>query len=64
MWYLGLFRRALKASQASIEQAIAIAKFWQQRSRQELNERQLKVIQRLLEEEPAGFEGGLTNLRR
>lgn len=60
-WFLGMYARALASSGSAVGKALLIAKFWQKRSQTELNERQLKVVQRLLEAEPAGFEGGLTN---
>lgn len=60
-WFLQMFTRAVERSEEVIQKAIFIAKFWQTRSRAELNERQLKVLQKLLEAEPLGFEGGLTN---
>ena len=49
------------SSEGIINKALIIAKFWQTRSRSELNGRQLKIIQRMLEAEPKGFEGGMTN---
>lgn len=60
-WFLGMFERALNGSQDIVNRTTTIAKFWQTYDRGELNERQIKAIQRLLEAEPAGFEGGLTN---
>ncbi|MCB0365894.1 MAG: Fic family protein [Bdellovibrionales bacterium] len=61
VWYLDLFKRALHASQSSIDLAVQVAKFWQDHSQLELNGRQLKVVKKLLEAGPHGFEGGLTN---
>ncbi len=37
------------------------ARFWQRYAQIGLKERQAKVINRLLEAGPGGFEGGLTN---
>jgi Fic family protein len=37
------------------------ARFWEIHSQTELNQRQRKVINRLLDAGPGGFEGGLTN---
>ena len=61
VWFLDLFKRALHASQSSIDLAVQVAKFWQDHSQLELNGRQLKVVKKLLEAGPEGFEGGLTN---
>lgn len=60
-WFLGLFTRAIKNSEGTIELALSIAKFWKTHSQSVLNERQLKVVNRLLEAGPGGFEGGMTN---
>jgi Fic family protein len=60
-WFLGLFVRGVDRSEKTIELALSIAKFWKAHSQSALNERQLKVIHRLLEAGPGGFEGGMTN---
>lgn len=60
-WFLLMFTRAVESSQEIVQKALFMAKFWQIHGRVELSERQAKVIQRLLEAEPQGFEGGLTN---
>lgn len=60
-WFLGLFIRAVKTSEATIETALSIAKFWKENSQSALNVRQLKAVNRLLEAGPKGFEGGMTN---
>ena len=38
-----------------------ITRFWQRHAQAELNERQRKVLNRLLDAGPGGFEGGMTN---
>jgi Fic family protein len=60
-WYLGLFTRAVDASKETIDLALAVAKFWKEHSQTGMSERQLKVVTRLLEAGPKGFEGGMTN---
>jgi hypothetical protein len=60
-WFLEMYERAVSEPHGHIEKALRVAKFWQARSHSELNERQLKVVKRLLESEPEGFEGGMTN---
>ncbi|MEO7162595.1 MAG: Fic family protein [Bdellovibrionia bacterium] len=60
-WFLQMYTRAVNRSQDMIQKALRVGQFWQKRSNAELNERQLKVIKRLVETEPVGFEGGLTN---
>lgn len=62
-WFLQMYTRAVNRSQDTIQKALWVGKFWQKRSNAELNQRQLKVIQRLIEAEPEGFQGGLTNRR-
>jgi Fic family protein len=60
-WFLGLFSRAISHSQGIIGKALSIVKFWQTHSQAELNPRQVKVVNKLLEAGPEGFEGGMTN---
>lgn len=60
-WFLGMFVRAVESSKGIVDKALFMAKFWQSHAQVELNERQRKVLQRLLEAEPQDFEGGLTN---
>ncbi len=60
-WFLKLYSRAIESSEKIIQKALTISKFWQEYSQLELNQRQKKVIQKLLEAEPTGFIGGLTN---
>jgi len=60
-WFLELFTRAIASSQEIINKALSIAKFWQTHSQSDLNSRQVKAVNRLLEAGPQGFEGGLTN---
>lgn len=60
-WFLGLFIRAIRNSEGTIGLALSVAKFWKTHSQSALNERQLKVVNRLLEAGPGGFEGDMTN---
>ena len=50
---------AQKQAKEAIELTLKKAKFFDH-YRDKLNERQLKVIKRMMEEEPRGFEGGMT----
>jgi Fic family protein len=60
-WFLGLFSRTIGRSEETVKRALSVAKFWQTHSQAELNPRQIKVVNRLLEAGPDGFEGGMTN---
>jgi len=60
LWFLECFERALEHSERLIAKVLAKARFWQQHGQTILNKRQLKVINRLLDAGPGGFEGGLT----
>ena len=60
LWFLECFERALEHSERLIAKVLAKARFWQQHGQTTLNKRQLKVINRLLDAGPGGFEGGLT----
>jgi len=61
IWFLQMYVRAIEGSQETIKKALLVAKFWQRNNQIEINERQIKVTNQLLEAEPMGFEGGLTN---
>lgn len=60
-WFLKMFCQAIERSGGLISKALIIAKFWQRHNQSEFNARQRKVINRLLEAEPEGFTGGMTN---
>ena len=60
LWFLECFERALEHSETLISNILAKAQFWQQHGQTILNKRQKKVINRLLDAGPGGFEGGLT----
>ncbi len=60
-WFLKMYIRAIESSEETIQKALVIAKFWQLHKSLVLNDRQIKIVQKLLEAEPQGFEGGLNN---
>nr|MBC8362980.1 Fic family protein [Candidatus Desulfatibia profunda] len=60
VWFLECFERALEHSETLISIVLAKARFWQRHGQTQLNERQRKVINRLLDAGAGGFEGGLT----
>ncbi len=59
-WFLGCFQQAVEDSQTLISKVLSKAEFWQQHGQTTLNDRQRKVINRLLDAGRDGFEGGLT----
>ncbi len=61
VWFLVCLERAMRRSEYQVEQAFAKARFWQRWSSLDLNRRQRKVVNRLLDAGPGGFVGGLTN---
>lgn len=60
VWFLECFERAIQRSDKIIGNVLAKADFWQEHAQAELNERQRKVLNRILNVGPGGFEGGLT----
>jgi len=60
VWFLGCFERAIQRSDKIIGNVLAKADFWQEHAQVELNERQKKVLNRILDAGPGAFEGGLT----
>ncbi|MBI4227382.1 MAG: Fic family protein [Candidatus Omnitrophica bacterium] len=59
-WYLGCYRRAVEGAQQVLSRVLAKAEFWQRHRDTTLTERQRKVVNRLLDAGPGGFQGGLT----
>lgn len=60
VWFLECFQRAIERSDKIIGNVLAKADFWQAHAQTELNERQKKVLNRMLDAGPGRFEGGLT----
>jgi len=60
VWFLECFSRAIDRSELILSGVITKANFWRMHSQASLSERQRKVINRLLDAGPDGFEGGLT----
>jgi Fic family protein len=59
LWFTQQFSLACQATCALIDRALEKSTFWQTHSLTPLNERQRKVIQRLLDDGDGGFLGGL-----
>jgi Fic family protein len=60
-WFLNLMSTAILDSQQRIQETLNKAFFWQKHSQKIFNDRQRKALKRLLDAEPHGFEGGMTN---
>lgn len=60
-WFLGCVARAIQRSELAVQSAVTRARFWQHDAAHALNQRQAKVVDRLLQAGQGGFEGGLTN---
>ena len=56
-WFLGCLLRAIEGADTALAAVLAKARFWQGWSGTPMNERQIKVLNRLLD----GFEGKLTS---
>ncbi|MEO0972494.1 MAG: Fic family protein, partial [Pseudomonadota bacterium] len=55
-WFLACLLRAVRASDTTLDAVILKARFWERFAREPLNDRQIKVMNRLLD----GFDGKLT----
>ena len=55
-WFLSCLRRAIENADTTVGTVLQKARFWQRFANERLNERQIKVLNRLLD----GFEGKLT----
>ena len=56
-WFLGALLRAMHQAQQTLDAVLVKSSFWERRSSVPLNERQLKLLNRLLD----GFDGKLTS---
>jgi Fic family protein len=56
-WFLATLGRAVTSAQATLDTVLVKARFWQRRAGTPMNERQVKLLNRLLD----GFEGKLTS---
>lgn len=56
-WFLGCLLRAIQGAGGTVDQVLLKAQFWQRLAGTPMNERQIKLINRLLD----GFEGKLTS---
>ena len=61
LWYYKIIDLAITDSINIIKRSVFSKKFYKHLSNYSLNERQLKVLKKLLEKFPEHFEGGLTN---
>lgn len=61
IWFLETFVRAIERSQTIIDRAILIGNFWRTHSQVDLNPRQKKVLQKMLESNHQGSIGQMTN---
>lgn len=59
-WFLETLKDAMEKAAARIDHVLQKAKFWQQHSQDGLNAEQSKVLNKLLDAGPHGFEGGLS----
>lgn len=59
-WFLGCFERAIDRSDELVGKVLQKSRFWEIHHNKPLTERQLKVVNRLLDAGPDGFEGGLS----
>ena len=59
-WLLPQVEAAATAAEGTIATTLAKARFWLRRQSTDMNPRQRKVLNRLLDAGPAGFEGGMS----
>ncbi len=59
MWFTQQVQAACEAASATVDLTLAKANFWAQHRDKDLNPRQRKLLSRLLEAKPSGFDGGM-----
>jgi Fic family protein len=60
VWFLGCYQRAIQRSDKIIGIVLTKADFWQEHAQAEFNQRQKKVLNRMLDAGQGNFIGGLT----
>ena len=60
LWFVTCFLGAIRRSEGLLQSTLSKATFWQRHSDTSINDRQKKVVNRLLDAGPGGFEGDLT----
>jgi Fic family protein len=60
LWFIGCFGHALSAAESILSAILFKAVFWKHHAETVVNERQKKVLNRLLDAGKDGFEGGLS----
>jgi Fic family protein len=60
-WFLDCFARSIERSEGLITLILEKSSFWYKHTQLELNDRNKKVINKLLDAGKNGFEGGMTN---
>lgn len=58
-WFLNMVNLTLQDARMRIDYVLKKSRFWQRHAQTVLSERQVKVLNRLLDEGPGGFEGGI-----
>jgi Fic family protein len=61
LWFLTQVESAAHASETTIAHILSKARFWLRHAATELNARQRKALNRMLDTGPGGFVGGMTN---
>ncbi len=61
VWFFQVLKKSMKKTQEIFEKTSLMQSFWKKAIHLDLNLRQKKVLQKMLEFEPQGFEGGMTN---
>src|SRR3989338_6744427 len=59
-WFLGCYQRTIERSDQIVGRVLMKSGFWQCHAQTQLNERQRKIINRLLDAGKGNFQGGLT----
>jgi Fic family protein len=60
-WFLDQVTAACRASEPTVDRVLRKARFWMRHGRGQMNDRQRKAINRLLDAGLTGFTGGMTN---
>ncbi|MEX2443135.1 MAG: Fic family protein [Alkalispirochaeta sp.] len=61
LWFIDIYRRSITDALNRIDRSCVIAQYYRRLADLSLNERQIKVIHKMIDAYPEGFSGGMTN---
>ncbi len=61
LWFIDTYRHSLSAALERIDRSLVIDRYYRRLGELALNDRQIKVMKKMIDAHPEGFAGGMTN---